>query len=124
MVDVVLQAQLTKKLLDPASAANTAAATSAWIDCRDAEGDLMFTLHAGAVTGSIAWTLESASDAGGTGAAAVTPNEGAFAAVTANTVQKRSVRRSATLGFVRCIGTIVTGPVFVAGSVAYLPKYT
>lgn len=116
------QASTIKKLLDPASAANTAAATSGWVDARDAEGDVVFTNHVGALTGSIAWTIEHASDGSGTGAAAITPNEGAYAAGAANQVQKRTVSASAIAGFVRCVGTIVTGPVFVAASIQYRPK--
>lgn len=116
------QAATTKKLLDPVSAANTAAATSGWTDVRDAEGDLVFVNHVGALTGSITWTIEHASDSGGTGAAAITPNEGAYAAGAANQVQKRTVSASAVAGWVRCVGTIVTGPALVAASVSYRPK--
>lgn len=116
------QAATSKKLLDPASAANTAAATSGWTDVRDAEGDLVFVNHVGALTGSITWTIEHASDAGGTGAAAITPNEGAYASGAANQVQKRTVSASAVAGYVRCVGTIVTGPALVAASVSYRPK--
>lgn len=116
------QAATTKKLLDPVSAANTAAATSGWTDVRDAEGDLVFVNHVGALTGAITWTIEHASDSGGTGAAAITPNEGAYAAGAANQVQKRTVNASAVAGWVRCVGTIVTGPALVAASVSYRPK--
>jgi hypothetical protein len=117
------QAATTVKLLDPASAANTAAATSSWVDARAAEGDIMFVNHCGALTGSIVWTIEHASDDSGTGAVAITPNEGAYAAVTANSVQKRTVSANAILGFVRCVGTITTGPALVAASISYHPKY-
>lgn len=112
------QAATTTKLLDPASAANTAAATSSWTDVRNAEGDIMFVNHVGALTGSITWTIEHASDSGGTGAAAITPNEGAYSAGAANQVQKRTVSANAIQGFVRCVGTIVTGPALVAVSVS------
>lgn len=110
-------------LLSPVSAANTAAATSSWVDVRAAEGDITFTVQTGAVTGSITWTVEHASDGSGTGAAAITPNDGAFAAGAANQVQKRSVNGSAVAGWVRCVGTIVTGPSLVAANVKYHPKY-
>ncbi len=116
------QSATTKKLLDPVSAANTAAATSGWIDARDAEGDIMFVNQIGALTGSITWTIEHASDSGGTGATAITPNEGAYAAGAANQTQKRTVNASAIQGFVRCVGTIVTGPAVVAASISYRPK--
>jgi hypothetical protein len=117
------QGATTVKLLSPVSAANTAAATSAWVDIRPAEGDLVFIVEAGAVTGGIVWTIEHASDGSGTGAAAITPSDGAFAAVTANTVQKRCLGSDIPAGWVRCVGTITTGPVLVAASVTYHPKY-
>jgi hypothetical protein len=117
------QSAVTKLLLSPVSAANTAAATSGWIDAREYEGDIMFINQVGAVSGSIAWTIEHASDGSGTGAAAITPNEGAYAAVTANSIQKRTVSANAIRGYVRCVGTIVTGPSLVAVSISGHPKY-
>lgn|SRR5574341_550726 len=116
------QAATPVKLLDPVSAANTAAATSGWVDVRGAEGDLVFTNQVGALTGSITWTIEHASDGSGTGAAAITPNEGAYAAGAANQTQKRTVNASAVAGWVRCVGTIVTGPALVGASLLYRPK--
>lgn len=116
------QASTSKILLNPISAANTAAATSAWIDAREAEGDIMFINQVGALTGSITWTMEHASDSGGTGATAITPNEGAYAAGAANQIQKRTIPAGAGQGFVRCVGTIVTGPALVGVSMIYRPK--
>lgn len=116
------QAATSKKLLDPVSAANTAAATSGWIDARDAEGDIVFINQVGALTGSITWTIEHASDGSGTGGAAITPNEGAYSAGAANQIQKRTVSASAIQGYVRCVGTIVTGPALVAAAIVYRPK--
>lgn len=116
------QAATSKILLNPVSAANTAAATSGWVDVREAEGDVVFVNQVGALTGSIAWTIEHASDGSGTGAAAITPNEGAYSAGAANQVQKRTVNANAVAGWVRCVGTIVTGPALVAASLMYRPK--
>ena len=118
------QAATAVKLLDPVSAANTAAATSAWVDVRAAEGDLVFTTQLGAVTGSITWTIEDATDGSGTGSAGVTPNEGAFAAGAANQIQKRTINAGAVRGWVRVVGTIVTGPSLVAANVKYHAKST
>lgn len=118
------QAAKTVKLLDPISAAATANATSAWIDVREAEGDIVFTNQLGAVTGSITWTIEDATDGAGSGAAGITPNEGAYAAGAANQIQKRTLNASAVRGWVRCVGTIVTGPSLVAANIKYHPKYT
>jgi hypothetical protein len=117
------QAATAVLMLNPISAANTAAATSAWIDVRAAEGDLLFTVQSGALTGSITWTIEDATDGSGTGGAGITPNEGAFAAGAANAIQKRTINASAVRGWVRVVGTIVTGPVLVAANVKYHPKY-
>lgn len=109
-------------LLNPVSAANTAAATSAWVDVRRFEGDVEVLLQAGAITGSLTYTLEQASDAGGTGATALVPDEGAIAASANNTVRKATFRASSTLGFVRCVGTIVTGPSLVSALLQGRPK--
>lgn len=117
------QAATSKLLLSPVSAANTAAATSSWIDARDAEGDIMFINQVGALTGSITWTIEHADDGSGTNGAAIVPNEGAYAAGAATQIQKRSISANACKGYVRCVGTIVTGPALVGASITYRPKY-
>lgn len=116
------QAATPKKLLDPVSAANTAAATSGWVSAVDGVGDTLVVAQVGALTGSITWSLETASDGAGTGAVAITPNEGAFAAGAANQVQKRTVNNNAHKGFLRLTGTIVTGPALVAASLHYRSK--
>lgn len=116
------QASIIKKLLDPVSAANTAAATSAYINMKDAEGDLMIVVAVGAITGSFTPTFEHASDSGGTGSVAIVPNEGAIGAMTANTTVKRTIRKDAIQGFLRILGTIVTGPVLVSCSVTHRQK--
>lgn len=116
------QAASAVKLLDPVSAANTAAATSGWVDVRHLEGDLVFVNQVGTLTGSIAWTIEDATDGSGTGAAGVTPKEGAYAAGAANQIQKRTVGARSVRGWVRCVGTIVTGPALVAVSMLTRPK--
>ncbi len=118
------QAQEAVKMLDPVSAANTAAATSGWIDVRKYEGDITITVQTGALTGSIAWGVEDATDGAGAGGAAITPNEGAFAVGAANQIQKRTLNASAVRGWIRVVGTIVTGPVLVAASLKAHPKYT
>lgn len=115
------QAATTTLLLSPVSAAATANATSAWVDVTYATGDLMFIVETGAITGGIVWTIEHATSDAGAGGVAITPNEGAFSAVTANTVQKRTISANAIKGFVRVVGTITTGPVLVAASVSARP---
>jgi len=118
------QAATAKLLLSPADAANTAGATSAWIACADAEGAIMITVQTGVITaGGIVYTIETATDDQGAGGAAITPTEGAFSAVTAGTIQKRTIDASQSKGYVRLVGTITTGPVQCSASIAYRPKY-
>lgn len=121
MLNNEAQAATSRLLLSPVSAANTAAATSGWIDVRDSQGDIMFVNQVGALTGSITWTIEHATDGSGTGSAAITPNEGAYAAGAAAQIQKRTISANACKGYVRCVGTIVTGPALVAVSVHSRP---
>lgn len=108
-----IQAKVGTKLVDPASCANTAAATSAWVLVPvNSEGDIEFIQFIGAVTGSIAGALQTADDGSGTNATTVTFNEGALTTVSSsNSIQKRSVNRSALNAYVKYTGTIVTGPV-------------
>lgn len=103
-------------LLDAISAANTAAATSGaakWLDVRPYDGEILVTLNVGAVTGTIAGKLQSASDVNGTGAADI---PGAtFSTTVANTVAKAVVDTRAVVGgFLGFVGTIGTGPSLVS----------
>lgn len=115
------QASSITKLIDPASCANTAAATSGWVDVRFFEGDLVFTQQIGAVTGSIVGRIQDATDSSGTGAANITGAE--FTSVSsANNVQKITVPSHSVRGWVRYVGTITTGPALVAAAVMARPK--
>ena len=97
------------KVINTVSAANTAAATSGWIDVRKYEGDLLFLQHIGAVTGSITGKIQDADDSSGTNSADVT-GATATAVSSANDAQKIVVPASSVRGWVRYVGTIVTGP--------------
>lgn len=105
-------------VLAPADCANTAAATSGWIDVRGYEGDIAFIQATGVVTdGTLVGKIQDATTSTGTGAADITGL--AFASVgtdTDNDVQKLVIRASSTRGFVRYVGTIVTGPALVGVS--------
>lgn len=117
------QAAVATSLVMSQNAANTAAATSGWVDVRQYEGDLLFVQKVGALTGSIAGAIQDATDNSGTGAAAMTPNEGAFTSVSsANSTQKRTIDAKSTRGFVRYVGTITTGPAQVDVTMLSVPK--
>lgn len=110
------QALSLTTLLASVSAANTAAATSGWVDVRRFEGDVVVVLLPGAITGSLTPSIEDATDGAGTGAAAITPNEGAYTALAANVARKYTIKASATRGFIRFVGTIVTGPALIGAA--------
>jgi hypothetical protein len=120
------QASQAVQALVPGAKAATVNATSAWIDVRGYEGDILILSQIGTVTaGSITPTIEDATDGAGAGAAAILPTEGAFTAVTtANDplTEKRTIGKGRTRGFIRYVGTIVTGPVDVAVVIASQPK--
>ena len=105
-------------VLNPASAANTAAATSGWIDVRTYEGDVAVIQSVGVVTaGTIVGKIQHASDGSGTGAEDL--SGATFTSVgtsTDNSVQKTVFRASGTLGYIRYVGTITTGPALVGAT--------
>lgn len=104
-------------LIDAASCANTAAATSGngkWLDVRPYDGEILVIQQIGAVSGSITGKLQSASDANGTGAADI--SGATFTAVSsANNTQFLAIDpRKVPGGFLGYVGTIVTGPALVS----------
>lgn len=105
-------------ILSPIDCANTAAATSGWIDVRTYEGDLAFIQQTGVVTaGTIVGKIQDATDGSGTGAADVTGLAFASAGTsTDNDVQKLAIRASSLRGYIRYVGTITTGPALVGVS--------
>lgn len=117
------QAATLTTLLATVSAANTAAATTGtYLDVRRIEGDVEIIILPGAITGSITPQINDATDSAGTGAAAITPNEGAPTALVANTARKYTVKANSTRGFIGFIGTIVTGPALIGVSIQGRPK--
>jgi len=103
-------------LLDALSAAATANATSGsgkWLDVRPYDGEILVVQQLGAVTGTIAGKLQSASDANGTGAADITG--ATFGTNTANSTSTQAIDPKRVLGgFLGYVGTIVTGPSLVS----------
>ena len=103
-------------LLNAISAADTAAATSGsakWLDVRPYDGEILVTQQLGAVTGTIAGKLQSATDANGTSAADITGYT--FGTNTANSTSTIAVDPKKVVGgFLGYVGTIVTGPSLVS----------
>jgi hypothetical protein len=115
MMNSQASAATCTSLLAPLSAAATANATSGsgkWLDVRAYDGEILVSQILGAVTGTIAGKLQSATDANGTGAADITG--ATFATNTANSTSKLVVDpKSVVGGFLGYVGTIVTGPALV-----------
>jgi len=103
-------------LLDAVSAAATANATSGagkWLDVRIYDGEILVIQQLGAVTGTIAGKLQSASDANGTGAADIAGYT--FGVNTANSSSSIAVDPKKVVGgFLGYVGTIATGPSLVS----------
>ncbi|MCC7123108.1 MAG: hypothetical protein IT493_16260 [Gammaproteobacteria bacterium] len=114
------QAATTFSMSNPFS--QTATYNGSWYDVREYVGDLMIVQHVGAVTGSITGKIQHASDGSGTGAEDITG--AAFTLVNAaNNIQKLTIPADSTLGWIRYVGTIVTGPANVAVSASGRKKY-
>lgn len=112
-------------ILDSISAGNTAAATSGsakWLDVRGYDGEVVVIQVLGAVTGTIAGKLQSATDTNGTGAADITG--ATFPVNTANQSSKVVIDpRQVAGGFLGYVGTIVTGPSLVSVTAIGKKKY-
>jgi hypothetical protein len=109
-------AATSTSLLDAISAAATANATSGsgkWLDVRPYDGEILVTLNVGALTGTIAGKLQSATDANGTSAADITGYT--FGTTAANSCVNLAVDPKKVVGgFLGVVGTIVTGPALVS----------
>jgi hypothetical protein len=95
-----------------------------WIPVSGLEGNLLFLVNVGAITGSVIFKLQDATDGSGTGAADLSP---AIASASLNTagqtvaliVDKRKIR-----SHVRLVATVTTGPALLAGVLAARNKTT
>lgn len=110
-------------LLVPGAKADTAAATSTWVDISAYDGPIFVIAAVGTVTaGQIAGKIQTATDASGTGAADVV----SFTTVTTSNDPKVEVQviDSANLkSHIAYIGTVTTGPVDAAVSILACSQY-
>jgi len=110
----------TLKLLNCVSAADTAAASTAYLAVSGYEGQIAVVINTGIITGTITYTFSTAEDSGGTGAATIVPVNGALTAVTTSnddtTAYVAVFNTSALKGYLKVIGTIVTGPALISYS--------
>lgn len=107
--------------LAPASYA-AGANNGGWIDARAYEGELLFDIQVGAVTGNATFRIQDATDGSGTGAADI-PGATTAAITTANSAHKLVVPAGLPRGWVRVVNTVVTGPVLASVALLAHPKY-
>lgn len=115
-------------LLEPIDAADTAAASSAYVDVKGYEGQIWVICHSGILdAGSVTWTFSTATDSGGTGAATIVPIGGALTQVTTSNdhpnIQVAVFDCTTLKGFLKTIGTVATGGALVSTSVVGIKKY-
>jgi hypothetical protein len=107
------------KCLNAIDAADTTAASSAYVAVSGFEGQIAVVISTGiADAGSITYTFSTATDDGGTGAATIVPIGGALTAVTTSnddgTPYIAIFDTRVLKGYLKVIGTVATGGVLVA----------
>ncbi len=111
-------------MLNAKNCANTADATSGWIDTRGMQGSLLVIQNVGAVTGNIAGALKTSSESNGANNEAITFDDGNnFALVSAaNNTQAKTIDARKSKGWIGYVGTIGTGPAVVSVAVIGRPR--
>lgn len=112
-----VQALTSLLLLKSQSAANTAAATSAYVAVTGYEGVVKVVINLGTIVGTCDFTFSTATDSGGTGAATIVPIGGALAQITTSNddaVYEAHFDSRVLKGYLQVIGTIATGPLLAS----------
>jgi hypothetical protein len=94
-----------------------------WIDTRNMQGDLLFVILLGAVTGSCIVKVQDATDGSGTGSGDVAGFATA-ALSAANTATKLIMPASKSRGWVRLVSTVTTGPILTGAVLLARPNTT
>jgi len=85
-----------------------------WIPVAKLEGNLAFFYNTGAVTGSVIYKLQDATDGSGTSAADLSPAVASASITTAGTSGALIVGKSKIRSHVRFVATVTTGPILAA----------
>jgi hypothetical protein len=85
-----------------------------WLPVASREGILTFVYNAGAITGSVIFSLEDATDGSGTAAAALSPAVASASISAAGTSGSLRVDKRKIRSHVRLVATVTTGPVLAA----------
>lgn len=106
----------------PSASRSAGTANGSWIAVGKYEGDLAFVINTGAVTGSVVYKLQDATDDSGTGAADISgATTGSI--TTANSATVLSWAAGNTRSHVRVVATVTTGPVLCGATLMAHPKY-
>jgi len=92
-----------------------------------AEGMIVMIEDVGEITGSFTGALMTASDAAGTGAAAIVFNDGTTTSeqfIVSGHCHKKIFDARQCKGYLGYLGTITTGPIHLSVTVLYRPKTT
>lgn len=114
-------AQLT---LSPSINAQSMAAgtvNGAWVSTTNATGEVVVPISIGAVTGSVVFKVQDATDTSGTGAADLSGVTTA-SLNTANSTAKLVFPSNSARGAVRVVATVTTGPILGAALVGVVNK--
>lgn len=114
------------KLFAPVSAANTAAATSAWTQVAGYEGEIAVEIAVGIITGTLDITFSTNDAASDTGATAIVPVDGALAQITTSNddaIYTAIFPTRALRGYLKVVGTVGTGPALIAYTLIGRKKY-
>lgn len=95
-----------------------------WIPVAKLEGTLVVGYNVGAITGSVIFSLEDATDGSGTGAAALSPAVASASITTAGTTGALRVDKRKIRSHVRLVATVTTGPGLLAGILMARDKMT
>jgi hypothetical protein len=106
--------------LAPASYA-AGANNGGWLDVRAIEGEILVAISVGAVTGSVIFKLQDATDGSGTGSGDLSPAVATASISSANGVAKLVVPSGTVRGWIRVVATVTTGPVFASAVVGGHP---
>lgn len=109
-----------RALLNAASNAATVNSAALNIAALDWDGNVEVTQNVGAVTGSITGKIQESAD--GSTDWQDLPGATFTAVSSANNTQRIVIQAGATRGYIRYVGTIVTGPALVAVTASGVPK--
>ena len=95
-----------------------------WIPVANLEGILEFVHNTGAVTGSVIYKLQDATDGSGTGAADLSPAVATASINTAGNTGKLTVEKRKIRSHVRLVATVTTGPILASAILVCRDKTT